>query len=153
MDNSTNQNVYNTAMQIVSSLIRMDIRTTEPYCLWQNKAEIWLPSFQENPREEEFKNLYSRRSGTLTWYGNLIYILPHWRQVWDTSPRMHKNLHNRHLWMDIIWILWLGLVLEQPVRWYQTNVSMMSRGITQGWKHTMLMDSNWEKEGFIKNHC
>ena len=39
MDNAPKQTSYNTEMQRVERLARMEVRTTEPYYPWQNKAE------------------------------------------------------------------------------------------------------------------
>ena len=39
MDNETEQTGYNTEMQGVSRLARMEVRTIEPYSPWKNKAE------------------------------------------------------------------------------------------------------------------
>ena len=39
MENSSDNTVYKTEMQRVARLARMEVRTTEPYSLWQNKSE------------------------------------------------------------------------------------------------------------------
>ena len=39
MDNAPKQTGYNTEMQRVERLARMEVRTTDPYSPWQNKAE------------------------------------------------------------------------------------------------------------------
>ena len=42
MDNAPDRTGYNTEMQRVESLARMEFQNTEPYSPWQNKSESYI---------------------------------------------------------------------------------------------------------------
>ena len=65
MDNARNQTSYNTEMQRVARLERMEFQTTELYSPSQKNLKLLLRKLRESPREEDFIGIYPRGSGTL----------------------------------------------------------------------------------------
>ena len=55
MNNAPEKNGYNTEMQRMARLARMEFRTTEPYSPWENKSEIVLKIIKVNYNRRRVK--------------------------------------------------------------------------------------------------
>ena len=92
-------------------------------------------------------NICTQKS-MVPWHGLRIWnILPHCSQGWYSSPRTIYKQHDRYIQTGIIIIIWIIMVLEQPVIQCQDNFGTMDRGIVQCWKWSMLLYTKWKSGG------
>ena len=61
MENAPYQTVYNTEMQIVARLERMEVRTTKLHYLWQNKSEIVIKIIKGNTKRRRAQRNIPKR--------------------------------------------------------------------------------------------
>ena len=61
MDNAPNQTGYNIEMQRVARLARMEVRTTEPYFPWQNKAKSVIKIIKGKSKRIKVQRNISKR--------------------------------------------------------------------------------------------
>ena len=61
MDNSPGQTGYNTEMQIVTRLTRMDVRTTKTHYPWKNKAECVIQIIKGKAKRRRFQRDIPKR--------------------------------------------------------------------------------------------
>ena len=61
MDNAPEKTGYNTEIQIVERLARMEVRTTDPYSPWQNKSEGVIKIIQGNAKRRRVQRNITKR--------------------------------------------------------------------------------------------
>ena len=61
MENAPEQTGYNTEMQILARLARMEVRTTEPYSPWKNKAESVIKIINGKPKRRRVQRNIPKR--------------------------------------------------------------------------------------------
>ena len=64
MDNVPKQTGYNVEIQRVAILVIMEVRTTEPYSQRKINLKVLVIYLRKIPREEEFRGINPRGSGT-----------------------------------------------------------------------------------------
>ena len=61
MENAPDQTGYDTKIQRVAKLTRMEVRTTEPYSPWQNKAESGIKIIKVKLKRRRFHRNIPKR--------------------------------------------------------------------------------------------
>ena len=109
MDNATGQTGYNKDMQIMAILTRMEVRTTEPYSLWQNKAGICIKMIKGKAKIRRFQRNIPKR----VWYFSMvweadIYYRTAGKDGHPTLERLTGDMIDISEWMefefyDLLW--------------------------------------------------
>ena len=75
MDNAPEQTGYNTKMQRVARLARMEVQTPEPYSLWENKAESFIKIIEENSNRTGLQRNIPKRvwDFSMVWETEIYY--------------------------------------------------------------------------------
>ena len=73
MENVPAQTGYNTEIQRVARLARMEVQTTEPYSPWQNKAEMCIKIINGNANRRRFQRSIQKRVWDfgMVWEGDI----------------------------------------------------------------------------------
>ena len=69
LENAPEQTVYNKEMQRMARLTRMEVQTTEPYSLWQNKAESVIKIIKGKANRRRFQ----KNTPKWVWYFGMVY--------------------------------------------------------------------------------